>query len=252
VERRSKFIAAAIAGSVFLILPGIRLYHIAVYKWQFNKAQALFEERCRTAGERIYRTVEGVEGIRLLNVRPADAASNRANRMWPGAALPDENGGDWYLISFLGWEQRQNGRHGPVNVVPTEYPGYRYIDLKGNDGSYVRYELIEVQHPTGKQWKLGPGSPVNQPSRYAVDFENLIDPKDRDNWIAGVRLKVLDTATGQLLAERLSFSFDPGLGSTEGHRAPWGFAIACPDVVRGAQTRQFAERVLKKPYEAKK
>ena len=34
------------------------------------KAEAMFQERCKTAGEKIYRTVENVEGIFLLKLRP--------------------------------------------------------------------------------------------------------------------------------------------------------------------------------------
>ena len=38
------------------------------FQARYNKAKAIFDERCKTAGKKIYYTVEGVEGITLLNV----------------------------------------------------------------------------------------------------------------------------------------------------------------------------------------
>ena len=40
------------------------------YKERYAKAKALFEERCKTAGVVIHRTVKDVEGIELTKVRP--------------------------------------------------------------------------------------------------------------------------------------------------------------------------------------
>lgn len=49
--------------------------------------RALFDERCKTvAGEKIYRTVEDVEGIVLLKVRPQRSDADLSSRDWPGAA----------------------------------------------------------------------------------------------------------------------------------------------------------------------
>src|SRR5687768_6779821 len=35
------------------------------------KAQAMFAERCKSAGEKIHKTVENVEGVYLLKIRPS-------------------------------------------------------------------------------------------------------------------------------------------------------------------------------------
>lgn len=40
------------------------------YAEKYAKAQALFEERCKTAGVVIKRTVKDVEGIELTKIRP--------------------------------------------------------------------------------------------------------------------------------------------------------------------------------------
>jgi len=38
------------------------------FQARYDKAKAIFDERCKTAGEKIYHTVEDIEGITLLNV----------------------------------------------------------------------------------------------------------------------------------------------------------------------------------------
>ena len=39
------------------------------FKQRCEKTRALFDERCKTAGEKIYRTVEEVESIALVNLK---------------------------------------------------------------------------------------------------------------------------------------------------------------------------------------
>ena len=41
----------------------------AAYREKYAKAKALFEERCKTAGAVVRRTVKDVEGIQLLKIR---------------------------------------------------------------------------------------------------------------------------------------------------------------------------------------
>jgi hypothetical protein len=49
------------------MIPGAVRTH--EHKQRYEKAKALFDERCKTAGEKIYRTVDNVEGITLLKLR---------------------------------------------------------------------------------------------------------------------------------------------------------------------------------------
>jgi len=39
---------------------------------RLQKAEAMFAERCKNAGEKIYRTVDDVEGIFLMKLRPSE------------------------------------------------------------------------------------------------------------------------------------------------------------------------------------
>ena len=45
------------------------------YRARYQAAKAVFDEQCKQAGEKIYKTVDNVEGIMLLKVRPGWDAS---------------------------------------------------------------------------------------------------------------------------------------------------------------------------------
>ncbi|GAA4332762.1 hypothetical protein GCM10023165_07510 [Variovorax defluvii] len=126
-------------------------------KAKYEAAKALFDERCKTAGPKIYRTVENVEGVLLLSLRPDDKAVNRANPNWPDAGLPDEAGGDAYIRSFLSREHHQDKRNlrGYLSYAPSDLPGYRYVDVLNEDGSINRYTLSDAGNPDIETEKKG-------------------------------------------------------------------------------------------------
>lgn len=63
----------------------------------------MFEERCKTAGVVIKRTVKDVEGIELTKIRPPIpwAGKEYFDPMYPGAAMAGEMLGDYYIKQFL-------------------------------------------------------------------------------------------------------------------------------------------------------
>ncbi len=212
---------------------------------QFKAAMARFEERCKTAGKKIYRTVENVEGVLLVNVRPKAKPSDRSDPNWADAALPNEGQADWYIRQFLFWEQHDDKRtlRGYVNEYPTPLVGYRFVDVPLNDGLTKRYRLVKPGSADLVSEELR-----GQASRYAVAFKNMVNPEDRKFWIAGTTVTVTDTTSNEVLAEHTWYSIDPGQGSTDGFRSPWGFARTCPllgDYPSMAPTRFFVDRVLK-------
>ena len=87
--------------------------------------------------------------------------------------------------------------------------------------------------------------------RYGVTYDDLSTREDRDYWIAGSSLRVIDLETHEVMAERIGYMMDRGQGSTGGGRAPWLHATrhACPAFPgsRGSQSYQtldFVEKVL--------
>ncbi len=246
---------AAVVLLVFFgpMLPGA--YRQYEHKQRYEKAKALFDERCKTAGGKIYRTADAVEGVLLLNVRPLGIAAQRANPNWPDAGLPDEAGGDDYIRTFISWEHQQfPPRRGYLNSQPTNrsgyltFSGYSFVDVK-EDGGIYRYAFKKPPENELLKYPL-----KSRPARYAVSFRNMTDEVDRSMWVAGTTITITDTDTNEVMAEHTWYSFEPGQGSTAGARAPWGFARTCPELSgwRGGATRMFADQVLKPRKEGMK
>ena len=71
---------------------------------KYKEAEAVFNEQCKTAWEKIYRTVDNVEGIMLLKVITEDNKfrnSNHYDPMWEYAALDQGASGKYFIESFL-------------------------------------------------------------------------------------------------------------------------------------------------------
>ncbi|MBF9263944.1 hypothetical protein [Paracidovorax cattleyae] len=214
-------------------------------KERYQKAKALFDERCKTAGEKIYRTVDNIEGVILLNVRDKNKDADRGDKFWPNAALPDEASGDWYIMTFLQWEHLSNvgAKRGYLNNEPSSYPGYEFVEVR--EGSiFIRYEFAEPGKSDSTALKKTLVEKAT--AKYSVSFVNIDDPEGRENWIAGTQVVVRDERDGSVLAQKTWYSFEPGLGSTAGSRSPWGFATTCPAINAwaGAPTRMFVDQIL--------
>jgi len=96
--KEGKTISTLLVLVVFLLVPVRSMYQKIqrqkAYQARYEKAKALFDERCKTAGEKIYRTVDNVEGVVLKNTRGTYKHSNYADPAWPGAGFPGESVGN--------------------------------------------------------------------------------------------------------------------------------------------------------------
>ena len=224
------------------------------YQQRYQAAKAVFDRQCQTAGEKIYRTVDNVEGMMLLKVREKYTDGKGRDPMWDDAAArsgsdPKDSSDQYYINSFLQFSTGVEGGGGLAfegNLLPTSkyLPRYRYVDVLQPDGkSITRYRggwninrkpLAEEANP-------------KQPARYAFTYENNVDPELRKIWIAGTTLKVLDLKTGELLAEKTIYAFEPslGYGADFSSQPPWVRAVKCPDDENLQISRFFVERVLK-------
>ena len=243
-QRRWLQIAACLVVTVFFISPfakdylRMREYQAKQDEFQarYNKAKAIFDERCKTAGEKIYHTAEGVEGITLLNVPQKYTHALIEDPMWEGAALPHSGGGNNYIRSFLNWEiyqkdekikralhPRPSMRPGSYDAV---YPGYQYVDVRQNDNTYLRYRYPADEDREDYR-KMITEQLNEHPARYAVEFKPIIDPADRQYWVAGLTINVYDTKENILMASKTWYSMEPGQGNRN-QRVPWAFADICP------------------------
>jgi hypothetical protein len=236
----------------------------AEFRKRYDPAKALFDERCKSAGEKIYKTVDGVEGVLLVNVRPKYSNSDRYDQNWADAGLPRESGGDLYIRRFLDWEHEvrtlggKPGQHldwrGVLNPISKAvdgyaiFSGYSFADVKEPDGRIYRYQYKVENTPIGERNELSRDLLSGKPARYSISYKNMTDPADRVHWVAGTTVTVTDTQTNEVMAEKTWYSFEAGLGSRAGSRTPWNFAITCPPPVHGlddSQTRYFVDQILK-------
>ena len=231
-------------------------------------AQAKFEAYCKGAGEKIARTVEGVDGVFLLKLRPQER--NFGKQFVMDDPYGDDLSGEGYLHTFLrgsyrgknpqaGWPKRQ---------------GYDYVDALDGDSQRYRYTgawkdvLITgsvMSGYYGKQWYSNEfvldKTLVKGPApRYGVIYDDISTHEDREYWIAGSSLRVIDLQTNEVIAERIGYMWDPGQGNNSGGRSPWMVAAdyACPGfnryagykprepafVLQAQQTEDFVEKVL--------
>lgn len=204
---------------------------------RYDPAKARFDQLCQNAGEKIYRTADNVDGILLLKVRGDDEKyqDNSYNplkdQMWENAVLPSEFDREEYIGSFLpDW----SGVH------------YDYIDVLQKDGSITRYS--GDWHMTDKPFnqEINP----SHPARYAVTYENDVSWENRKHWIAGTTIKIIDTKTNTLMAEKTMYVFVPELGYSkfEQNPNPWGRGDRCPEENQyQQQTVSFVRKVLLSP-----
>jgi hypothetical protein len=240
------------------------------YRNRFATAQSMFAERCKTAGERIYKTVENVEGVYLMKIR---TPTNFGNQF----ALDDPYGndfdGDAYVKSFARGASQAGKRQEDISPNGPARLGYSYVEAQDpKDGQRYRYTgRIEQPSLTNKHYSedykrfvLDKTSAPGKPPRYGVTYDDISTHEEREYWIAGSSLKVVDLETNEVIAERIGYMVDWAQGSRAGQRSPWLFAAnnACPDFYRnyknlkpgphqhadGMQTYQtldFVEKVLK-------
>jgi hypothetical protein len=232
----------------------------AAYMAKYEPAKAIFDKLCAEQSQPIIkRTVEDVEGVLLLKVRNpvgyiTDQEKNRPD--WSEAALPgfgreQDRGNEGYAESLLvDWHWRETNVGDPPVAVRTwnrlwsvggqlyqggsaklnesrmkrAFQGFRYVDVLGNDGaSRTRYT---VRADSSKTTQPFPGlvftaERTGKPApRYAVTFEDNLDPDLRKHWIAGTTVMVVDTQSNELIGKRTFWKLDTGFGAT-GQFGPW-------------------------------
>ena len=231
----------------------------AVKEEKFLAAKAVFDARCKDAGFKIYRTVDNVEGVTLLNVWPRE--KRKTDQMWEYAGLPDAYGEDSYIQGFLlwrAWDYKINdfslgvqgfARNKP-NIPPKAdeinrykyFNGFQYVDVLQNQ-TYQRYQFKDLYYLDEIATTA-----IKKPSRYTVEFENPILPKERKIWIATTKAFVKDSKTGELLGEAAWHSFHGPQGEIKySGTGVWDRAKVCPYIAnrQHGSIQYFVLKVLK-------
>ena len=212
---------------------------VAEWRKRYDPAKARFDQLCQNAGEKIYRTVDNVDGILLLKVRGDDekyqnySYNPRKDQMWEDAAVESEFDREAYIEEFLLW-------------ATSSFPRYAYIDVVQKDSSIIRYST----RGEDRNWAMDKQPNPHPRARYAVTYENDISWENRKHWIAGTTIKIIDTKTNELMAEKTMYAFVPELGYSkfEQNPNPWGRGMRCPDENSYEQkTVIFVSKVLIPP-----
>ncbi|HMX21776.1 MAG TPA: hypothetical protein PK981_05845 [Accumulibacter sp.] len=243
--------------SSFLAFPGRKAWDEyqtqQVYLRRLDQAEARFVERCASAGEKINRVVEEVEGLTLLKLRPSNYDAARQDAIDPYGEDYDWSAPTAYIATFL---QARDGENFLVEKLTDSKPGYRYVDVPNAKGSgfyrytaYMGVPTLPVRNPE-PMFMLKSEPMTGSSARYGVTYEDITTAEDRSLWIAGSSLKVIDIETKEVLAERIGYMIDKGLGKTTDIRKPWTHALttpgwSCPMHPGSGHTRGFVEKVLK-------
>ncbi|WP_278582861.1 hypothetical protein [Eikenella corrodens] len=212
---------------------------VAEWRKRYDPAKARFDQLCQNAGEKIYRTADNVDGILLLKVRGDDekyqdnSYNPRKDQMWEDAAVESEFDREAYIEEFFLW-------------ATSGLPRYAYIDVIQKDGSIIRYSTRRED----RNWVMDQQPNPHPRARYAVTYENDISWENRKHWIAGTTIKIIDTKTNELMAEKTMYAFVPELGYSkfEQNPNPWGRGMRCPDENSYEQkTVIFVSKVLIPP-----
>ncbi len=243
------------------------------------KAMAMWQERCKTAGEKIYKTAEGVEGLYLMKLRSSQI--NFGDQFKLDDPYGRDLGGNGYIQSFIRGSYQAENKNLPEGGPPRF--GYSYVEVQDlTNGQRYRYTGavkavrkkdiaapgVQFELQRDPNYDLGiyefvldriPAPNLN--TRYGVTYDDISTREEREFWIAGSSLKVIDLHTNEVIAERIGYMVDSLQGSQAGGRSPWLLATgnACPSFLRNYrvfrstasppsqtyQTLDFVEKVLK-------
>lgn len=284
--KKRKAIALASVIALLMLFPGRQVLEQrqeqSAAQSRLGEAERRFQEHCKTAGEFIHKTAENVDGVLLMKLRPEEMNSGDQYKM--DDPYGDDLGGEGYIQTFVrGFETRQ-AQFAPGS--PNRY-GYLYVEaVDPQDGKRYRYtgsmkvvgrqdanaHNIQVDMSRNPNYDLNIYAfkldrvPAPGPApRYGVTYDDISTREDRDYWIAGSSLKVIDLSTNEVMAERIGYMMDRGQGNSSGGRSPWLLAAdhACPSfftnpnippnghgsAAQRHQTEDFVEKILKPKLE---
>jgi hypothetical protein len=220
-------------------------------KEQLDAAMARYTMRCKGAGEKIVRTVDNIEGVFLMKLRPVRKYDHESIQFKMDDPYGHDLDGEGYIETFL----YKRNEKGVLDESLHSGVGYHYVEaIDPHDGKryrYTGYHADKYHFELKKTMSTTPGS------RYGVTYDDISTIDDRKMWIAGSSLRVVDLETNEVIAERIGYMIDRGQGSDAGGRQPWVFATAnaCPafppvsptnpNAWQPEQARNFVEKVLK-------
>lgn len=216
--------AALKTAAVLFALPVVAaLLVFARDEWRHRDMQARLayvQELCaKNGGERIYRTVDNVEGVFQMKARnpdPEDQWRDQYGMVDPWGANADSDNLQDLVLDPLGNESR-----------------YVFVEQQPPFGSppgppFRRTRIVAAPSTSADGTADARGFRIEQRlvetirSRYGFYFEDLSTTEMREQWISAGRLKIVEISTGELIAERIGY----GLGNPR-NKMSWSGGDIC-------------------------
>ena len=268
--RQRKLVWAAIVIAVFGWTPATVLWQTYVSRSNLSATMKHFEMRCKSAGEKITRTVENVEGVVWMKWR--DKQENLGDQFKLDDPYGRDCSGEGCIEQLLRLEvnggrferevSQTKGRYRFVESIdPADGQRYRYVGFMRPVPSWTPEAIEAHRKKTGTdipdfsyQFKHDKQPIDKYSARYGITWDDISTRDDRERWIAGGSIKVIDLQTNEVIAERVGYMMDLGQGNRDGFRTPWLMArrTACPPFPGSlgqrswpnTETLMFASKVL--------
>jgi hypothetical protein len=215
VWKNTKHPWARALGTLFVIGLGLAYpVKIALERKAFRDtraaAEAHFRKMCETkAGEWMYSRPETVNGVVLL--RPRSKASDRdlRDQHWTG----DPYGYSPFEVDPIGF------------LVTPNHPVLAFVevfvsaDASASVGSgWLRYE-VDSTNPSQISVRAVP-IPYRT-AQYGFTWRDISTPEDREHWVAGGEMALVEIATGTVVARRVGYIWNYFMGGLPDYSLSW-------------------------------
>ena len=193
-----------------------------------REAWAHFKKLCdEKSGEKIYRQQTGIRSVVVTKALPPAKESDLYDQFWDG---------DPYSASATS----QRSIHAAGKLVYQNAPlsrntagtGFDFVEFDVGSIAGSKTGVLHVAYDSLKR-DYSVKEISKAVSRFSLKWEDISTQRDREYWVAGSRLSVIDLSDNRVVAERVGFFIEAGFGSTAGNRRPWlaskGATTTCPE-----------------------
>jgi hypothetical protein len=206
-----------------------------------------FEQLCRErAGDKIFRTVDDVEGVLQMKLREPDQDRQWADQF--GMVDPWAQAfGDQAYIN--GWLSKRGQGYWFIEQVPAVHGEPHLRTFLQPTGKTVGEKYPYGDHNSDPELVLATARDQTRLARYGYTTVDLTTHEMRARWMGGGTLRIVDLDTMEILAERTGFyrAMGPQV------KLAWTWRLPCPasssGIVKSPSLPAFVMAVLKPPLE---
>ena len=233
--RRAKSLSVLAVVVLFGWLPAKQTYEAQKRLSYSREAWAYFKKLCdEKSGEKIYKTYTGVKSVLVVKPLPPAKEEDHFDQFWYGDpySASATSGRTLLTATRLTLDSRR-----PAGIQR----GLDFVEIRSEVKGVVRYQRIT--RPPSNDEKATMNEIATPVSRFGISWEDISTPNDRNYWVAGSRLQIIDLIDNTLVAERIGYFIEAGFGSRANQRRPWltsrGPNTTCPQLRGGDYTDQW-------------